>query len=290
MAPITTTTTGTDGVLALLQSGVVNKVGDTSAAMSSAGVIPTDDMRVEIPVVTADATTEWFTQGNTITESAPALKTISVTPSVVAGLTGVSNTALHAQSADLLSISMNSLSRDIDRKVDEAFLSDVASPAPTGLTGITPTTVEPTTFDSLDVFVEGATAARLNGSNLTAWIVHPNDLERVLLLKDSTTSSRPLVEPDVTQTSLAGTGLPSADSGIRLFGVPVYVTVKATEGTIWGIDQTQVFVVRSATPRLEASSEAGFASDLTYVRAVFNVGFAVANEAGVIKVTLPAEA
>ena len=77
--------------------------------------------------------------------------------------------------------------------------------------------------------------------------------------------------------------LETVDDGIRLAGVPVYISRAVAAGNAWGLDKRRIRTVRRLGTTIVADASASFDSDAMQLRATSRVGFRFANPAGVVR-------
>jgi HK97 family phage major capsid protein len=176
-------------------------------------------------VVTADPQAAFVAEAAEIPVSDATFTEVDVTPGKVAGLSLVTRELADDGSPAAAQVVGQGLARDIARRVDEAFLGNVASPAPAGL-GSLPTSAgnvqviaagaSPT---NLDAFAQAISQAAAVGAQLTAFVLHPTDALAFAKLKSGTALNTPLLQPD-----------PAQPTRNVVFGVPMLVSPQATQG------------------------------------------------------------
>lgn len=274
-----TTTTGAsllraEQVGALLQT----TVGGVSVALNVARVVQTDSTSYRIPIVTTDPTAGWFAEGAEITPSDSVTDEINVVPSKVAGLTIITNELAADSSPEAAQTVGDGLARDIARKIDAAFFSVVASPAPAGLAAValtTGTSVEAaSSFTTLDAFAGAISAAEARGATIGAFVTSPAEALALAKLKDQTGSNRPLLGVD-----------PSLPTRRTIYGVPLLIAPDVAAKTAWAIPKDRTYVVVRSGTRVDIDRSAYFSSDRTGVRGVMRVGFGFPDPLSIIKIT-----
>jgi len=196
----------------------------------------------------------------------------------LAGLTIVSNELAHDSDPAALEVVGAGLARDIAKKLDEAFFGNTTTNGPTGLEGIAHATIDAgTAWTNLDAFLAAAAKAELTGAEVTSYVANPADALLIGQLKESQGSNRGLLQPDAT-----------SPTGRIINGRPLYVSPAVTEGTIWAIPQTSVYLGVRQDATVEFDSSAFFTSDRTAVRAIMRAAIAHAHPASVIAIKLNA--
>jgi HK97 family phage major capsid protein len=253
-------------------------VGGMSIALLVSKVVQTGSTSYRIPVLTTDSTAGWFTEGAEITPSDSVTAELDVVPPKVAGLTIISNELAADSSPGGVQIIGDGLARDIARKIDAAFFSIVASPAPAGLAAValtTGTAVESAgSFTTLDAFAAAISAAEARGATITAFVTSPTEALALTKLKDQTGSNRPLLGVDPT--------LPTKRT---IYGVPLFVNPDIAAKTAWAIPSDRTYVVVREGTRVDIDRSAYFSSDRTGVRGVMRVGFGFPDPLSIIKIT-----
>src|SRR5699024_9426104 len=130
------------------------------------------------------------------------------------------------------------LVKDVANKLDTELLTGAGtSGAITGIinqTGVSEGTLDVTDADSLLDAIATATANEVKPNR---WFLSGADFIAIRKLTESDTSSKYLLESDLTK-----------DATYRLFGIPVTVTNKLTAGTAVLADMSEVAVVRDVNP------------------------------------------
>lgn len=254
------------------------QVGGTSVALQASKVVNIGSTSYRIPIIGTDPSAGWFAEGAEITPSDAVTSEINVVPSKVAGLTIVSNELAQDSSPEAAAEVGSGLARDIARKIDAAFFSVVASPAPAGLAAValtTGTSVETAvSFTTLDAFAGAISAAEARGATITAFITSPAEALALSKLKDQSGSNRPLLGIDPTQ--------PTART---IYGRPLLVAPDVAAKTAWAIPSDRVYVIVRSGTRVDVDSSAYFSSDRTGVRGVMRVGFGFPDPLSIVKIT-----
>lgn len=255
---------------------LIQPVEQESVAMRVATVTVTGSESFRIPIVTDDPAAAWVEEGEEITPDDITLDEEVVIPPKVAGLTIISRELADDSTPAAAQVVGQGLARDIARRIDEAFFSEVAAPAPAGLEvleGVAPVAA-PATLVDLDPFAEAISAAEQVGATLTSFVVNPAEGLELAQLKSGTETVVPLLGSDPTQ--------PTAR---QILGLPLFICPFVTAGTMWGIPKARVYVVRRTQVRIERSDQAYFSSDRIGIRGTMRVGFGFPHPAAVVKIT-----
>lgn len=255
---------------------LVAPVEHMSIAAQVATVVSTTSHDFRIPIVAADPSASWVAEGEEIPVSDGNLDEIVVTPAKLAGLTIISRELANDSSPAASEAVGNGIARDLARKLDEAFVGNLAAPAPKGLKSLTGVTAvaAPAAWANTDPFIEAIYAAEGVNATLTAWIANPVDARALAMVKESTGSNKALLGPDSTEAGRR-----------QIAGVPVFTSPYLAEGTVYGIDQSSVFVVIREDAEVTTDSSVYFSSDRIAVRGILRVGLAYPHPAGVVKIT-----
>ena len=153
-------------------------------------------------------------------------------------------------------------------------------PAPAGLESVasTPANTLSLTGDSfkdfgLDPFAWAVSVAEADGSNVSAFLAHPDDALAMAQMVDAVDSRRPLLAD------------PRA-----MMDRPVLVNRHVTPGTIWAVDRSRVFTVLRQNTTIAVSDGPFFTSDSVAIRATMRVGFGFPHPGSVLRIQLGAGA
>jgi len=289
-------------------TSVANYVLDTLTLESTflaSGVIQTVladgvGQSLTIPTTTTDATTYNLGAGTAITASDPTIGTTVATPRKYAALTYVSNEVLADAHPDVIAGVGRSLIKSVARAFDlEAYTGSGTAPAITGLANVASIgTVSMGTngaaLTNVDNFAEAIGKVRAAGGSPSAIVVGTRTLTELTKLKVDSSSNLPLLVAGGSQAGVAQ-ATPFAIAGVQVF-VSDQLPANETQGTAsncqsaFVYDASRVHAVfrrRANTAdlvSLERDSSAGFASDLTYLRAVLRATVAVPHAGAVCKI------
>lgn len=116
---------------------------------------------------------------------------------------------------------------------------------------------------NLDPFHDATAETLDNGAELSVFILAP-DLANTLA--------------KIKTASGATTGmLDNVGDGVTLAGVPVLVSTDVPAGEAWGLDGSQILVVRRTGTQITRSIDAAFSYDAVQVRGTARVAFGFAN-------------
>lgn len=275
--------TSTDNVAGLLpdQIGalVVQPVERESVAAQVSTVVTTGSHRYRIPLVLGDPSAAWVAEGAEIAPTDASVDELEVIPPKLAGLTIISRELAEDSSPAAQQVVGDGLARDIARKLDTAYFSSIAAPAPDGLADLAgvSTVAAGTAWADADSFAEAIFEAESVGATLTAFVANPADALTLVTLKSAAGSNQPLLGVD-----------PSVAPKRSIQGVPLWTSPYVAAGTVWGVPADRVQVVMRDDVRLEVDRSAFFTSDRVAVKVTMRVGFAFPHPAAVVKVSLTA--
>lgn len=246
-----------------------------------ATVVQTGSKTFRVPMVNADPTAQWLNEGQEIAVSDAALSELDITPAKVGGLVLITNELAADSSPEAAQVVGDGLARDIARRLDQAFCSALASPAPAGLESL-PTSAgnvqvvaAGTSFSDLDPFAEAQSLAENVGATVTAFLAHPTDALALAQLKGGTALATPLLSQDPTQPSRR-----------QIFGTPLLVSPAVTQGHVWALDGSRNFVVIRQDATVDIDASPFFTSDRTAVRGIMRVGIGWPHPAAVVRISL----
>ena len=241
-----------------------------SAAFLAGTVVETESTQIRFPVLKADPSTGWYAENAAITLTDPDTDEIVVIPKKVAGLTQISNEAAEDSNPAVAQQVGKSLARDIARKIDAAFFGNTVTNGPSGLLSVAYNEIDAGPFANLDPFHDAKKEAADAGAELTHFLLAPDVANTLAKIKQGDTSNMGLLE--------------TVDDGIRLAGVPVLVSPAVAAGNAWGVDGSQIMVVRRTGTKVVRSVDAAFNYDAVQVRATARVGFGFVNPAGIQRI------
>ncbi len=248
-----------------------------SVAAQVSRTVTTNANRYRIPLVVADPTAAFVAEGAEIPVSDPTLQELAVTPSKVAGLTIISREMADDSSPAAARVVGEGLSRDIARRVDEAYFGALAAPAPSGLGALSgvQTYVNASAYGNLDFAAEAISKAETVGGTVTAFVTNPATALALAKVKAATGSNAPLLGADATNATSR-----------QVLGVPLFVSPAVAANTLWAIDSSRCWLVVREDATVEADRSVFFTSDRVAVKAVMRVGFGFVHAASVVKVSI----
>lgn len=256
-------------------------IAEKSIAFKAGTVISTSHESIRFPMLKADPAVGWYAENTQISLTDPTTDELVVTPKAVKGLTQISNEAASDTNPAVADQVGRALARSIAKKIDAAFFANTTTNGPAGLLSLTGINVIDTgtvTLTSLDPFHEAKAAALADGAELSVFILAPD----VALTLSKAKQFSPGETSDATSNVglFANTGV--AD-GVTLAGVPVLVSPDVAAGNAWGLDSSQLLVVRRTGTQITRSTDAAFDYDAVQVRGTARVAWGFSNPAGVVR-------
>lgn len=227
---------------------------------------------LRVPLVTEDPSAQWVDEGEEIPLSQATLGEAEAHYRKLAGLTVVSRELAEDSHPSAVEEIGKGLVRDIARKLDTAMFSDAGAKAPSGLATLEGVTelAAPETWANLDVFKQAKLRAAALGTTVAAFVVNTEDAEALLVLKETTTSNKDLIDSDGTSFTIGGT--------------PVIPSEHVAAGTAWAVPAGRVIVGLREEASVDVDNSAFFTSDRVAIRATMRVAFAFSHPKAVTKI------
>lgn len=221
------------------------------------GSIEGDEPSIRVPFVADDGVVGFVAEGQPIDDAAQAFDEVVISTNKVAALGKYSfETLAQPEAARMV---LDSLSRSVARKADQAYLGNPAGPS--GLLNSTITDAG-TVGTDLDALVDAVAGIEAAGGTATQIIAAPDAWASLQKLKTATGSAQ----------NLLGAGV---EAGVRgLLGLPVLVSAAMPAGQLIVGDKTAVLAAQSPI-RVARSEDAYFGSDVIAVRVTWRIGWAV---------------
>lgn len=271
-------TTGAAGILSPEEVAqlVVEPLSQKSVCLQTSTVVPLASGTLRVPIVTADVSAAWTQEGEEISPSLPGIDEIDIVPAKLASITPVSTELAEDSSPEATALVMDSVTRDLQLKIDAAWLGNAIQYGPSGLLSVgTATPIPSGGFVNLDPFYEAQSEAEALGATITAWITSPATALQLAQLKVATDWNQPLLV-----TGADSTGKPQRTIG----GVPVWVSRGCSAGVVWGIDKSRVITAMRRDVDVRVSDQAYFTSDRLAVRATLRCSFGFPHGASIMRI------
>ena len=259
-----------------IQQLVVEPLTRQSVGTQVSTVVNTTSMSTRFPIVTSDASAGWTAEGHEIDISDPGVDELNCVPAKLAALVVASNELIYDSDPSALDVIGQSITRDLQIKLDAAFFGTTVTNGPNGLGSLSGVqhVDAGSAFDDLDPFAEALSKLETVDSFPTrSFVAHPNTLLALSELKVADDWNLPLLGPDATS--------PTKRS---ILGVPVYWSPAVDEWTVWLVSQAKSFVVMRQPTSLVVDNSAYFSSDRVGIRCTTRVSFAWPHEAAVVKI------
>lgn len=227
---------------------------------------------LRVPLVTEDPSAQWVNEGEEIPLSQATLGEAEAPYKKLAGLSVVTSELAEDSHPGAVEEIGKGLVRDIARKLDAAMFSDAGEKAPKGLAvldGVTQVAA-PKTWGNLDVFKQAKLRAAELGTSVAAFVLSTADAATLLVLKETSTSNRDLIESDGTSFTIGGT--------------PVIPSEHVAAGTAWALPADRVIVAVREDASVDVDGSAFFTSDRVAIRATMRVAFAFTHPKAVTKI------
>ena len=163
-------TTNSDGVLSPEEVSelVVQPLTQRSVCLQTTNVVPTNH-ELRVPIITTDVTASWTPEAQEIDMSDPGVDQITIVPRKLAALTPVSSELAEDSSPTATQLVMDSVTRDLQLKIDSAFLGTTVADGPSGIASVANATPIPSGgFVNLALFFVAQSEAEALGATVTA--------------------------------------------------------------------------------------------------------------------------
>jgi HK97 family phage major capsid protein len=267
---------------------------ESVALRSGIAVIETTSDELHLPRLTADATANWTSEGDPISDSEPTLDEVIARPRKLAALVALTNELIADSHPAVLDVVTGNLVRSLALKLDAGIYNGSGiAPEITGLVnqsdiqGVEMGGGDGAPIENLDPLAEAISLLEEENAEATAVILHPRTWGTLAKLKElDSGSNKPLLQDS------AGSG----SQGIRrsIYGVPVYLSsqipVDETEGasedatSVWVYQADQVVAVRRQYVSIEIDRSALFSSDQSLMRAISRWDLVLPNPKAVCRI------
>ena len=164
---------------------IVQPTQEASVAMSTATVVPTGSSEFRFLVVTNDASTSWYLEGEDITLTDPNVEELVAKPKKIASLTKVSRELAEDSSPEATALVGASVARDMARKIDAAWFAASTPKGPAGLASLIGTAgaVLGGSYANADAFAEADGLIEQTGSTPTVFVSNASTVLALSKLK-----------------------------------------------------------------------------------------------------------
>ncbi len=237
-------------------------------AATVVGQIEGDQPAVRVPFVGDDGTVGFVAEGAEIPDANQGFSEVVVTTDKVAALGKYSYETLQQPQAAKMVV--ESLSRAITTKANQAFLANASSPS--GLLNDAGIIDGGAVTTNLDKIVDAVSNIESVNGAATHIIAAPDAWAFLSKIKTETASAQ----------SLLGAGTSATER--TLLGVPVLVTSAMPAGDLLVVDKSAVIAAQSPI-RLARSEDAYFSSDVVAIRVTWRIGWATMHPERIAKLT-----
>lgn len=283
---LSTTTTNVSGLLPEDYGRlIVRPLQRASVALEVTTAVRTDSHEWRAPVVTEDATANWYSENDDMSGDDPVFAEVTATPRKIGSVIKISSELAEDSSPEAGEQVGLSIARGIARKLDLTFFGDLTTgvpgdPTPKGLETLSEGTV--TLIDTmssdwvvLDPFADAIADVEDEGGTIDHFVANPSDFKKLLKLKRETGSNEPLLGADPTRPTRR-----------MIYGVPLLSSPGVTPGTVWGIDSDFTYTIVRSDIALERSTERYFENDQVAVKARMRGDFVFTHSKSLAKIKL----
>ncbi|MBC3760614.1 phage major capsid protein [Quadrisphaera oryzae] len=265
-------------ILLPLQTG-----GSVALNPAVSTLVTTDAQVSRFPRVTAAPIVGWVAEGAPLNLTDIAVDEVEVVPSKVGSIVPITSELEEDAEYDPLALVGSQLVDQAGQALDDAFLGNLASPAPKGLAALAAASGSGVqiasaggAWSNLDVFSKAASLIEGIGGQMTAVLANPADVLTISTLKASTGSNAPLLAPG---------GDPAQPSRRQVEGVPLLSHRSVPAGTAWAVDRSRIFTVIRRSVRVEQDRSVYRSTDRTAVVMTMRAGFGFVDDRAVVKIS-----
>ncbi|MCX6468092.1 MAG: phage major capsid protein [Corynebacteriales bacterium] len=233
-----------------------------------------------IPRVLTDPSASWVAEGAEISATDATVDELDIVPAKLAALSVISSELANDSTPAAANIIGQGLVRDLQRKMDAALFA--TTPITNGpqyslgtLSGVS-TVSAGAAYTNADAFSDAKYISAANNGLIDHYVTNPATAMALSKLKETASSNRPLLQPDVSQpgvTTILGTPLMTSPS------------VPTALGTVWAVPSTAAYLIIRDGATLDTDSSVFFTSDRIALRCKLRAGFAFPLPAAVVKIT-----
>lgn len=229
----------------------------TASVLLRAGarLVPVRGRIAHIPRTLTDGTATWTAEGAEIASNAPTGDQLVLTPKKLANVVSLSRESIEDAPVSELDAIGNALARSVAQAIDARGFGALAATAtePAGLRNYA--IPAQTGGVNIDNVIRAVGTVESFGAIANAIFVNPTDLTTLRLVKESTGSNKPVLQPDL-----------QAGGAERIAGAIVYPTPNLPAGTAIVGDAGQIVVGVRRDIEVAFSADAKFTSDSVAAR------------------------
>lgn len=256
---------------------LVNPVADQSVAAQACTVIMTSSHVYRVPVWTTDPSAAWVPEATEIPLSQGAGVELPITPQSVKGLTPFSVEFEEDATPEAIQQLQAGLVRDVVRTVDKAFFADSGQPdQPSGLADLQGINqIDAAGWVNADPFSLAVVNAEARFTEVSSWVCNPATLGKLMIIKEGSTSSRPLLDTVVVADAVQR----------QIAGAKLLVSPYVPDDTVYGLPQNRcIFVIRDQA-EVTRHEDTLASSGQVLLRTVMRIGFGFSDPASVSKIS-----
>lgn len=257
-----------------VQNMLVKPLQAASVMLGSGAKIFDSAAPVKIPRLDSSGPVGFVGEGEEIPDTYTAsFSEISLMPSdrkSIKAITRVTNELVRQSATGVVSTLQTRLVEDVRHELDNALLNGTgADKTITGLFNQPGTQTIPFDLSDPDTFLDAMALATAAEVNPTHWMLNATDFFALRKVKDN--NGRYLIQETLQE-------------GVRysLFGVPVIVSNKITQGKGALLDMKEVAIVRDINPQITILTERYATTDETGIRVVTRFDMGLIRPSGVI--------
>lgn len=256
---------------------VITPLTQLSIAGQTMTVVQTSSHTYRIPIVTADPSASFVAEAAEIPVTDAAVTELNVTPSKLAALSVISRELADDSTPAATSTIGDGITRDLQRKLDQALFSATTTNGPGGLPGVSGVSAVSAgaAYANLDPFSDALYTSANNNGTIDSWVTNPTTAMALSKLKAGSALNSALLQPDPTQPGKR-----------QISGVPLLVSpaVPVANNQVWGIPRDFCYFVIRTGAEILADRSVFFTSDRIALRATMRVGFGFPNPASIVKI------
>jgi HK97 family phage major capsid protein len=256
---------------------VVTPLTQLSIAGQTMTTVHTSSHNYRIPIVTADPSASFVPEAGEIPVTDAAVTELNVTPSKLAALSVISRELADDSTPAAAQTIGDGITRDLQRKLDQALFSATTTNGPGGLPGVSGISAVSAgaSYANLDPFSDALYTSANNNGTIDSWVTNPATAMTLSKLKAGTALNSSLLQPDPTQPGKR-----------QISGVPLLVSpaVPTANNQVWGIPRDFCYFVIRTGAEILADRSVFFTSDRIALRATMRVGFGFPNPASIAKI------
>ncbi|MCV7090024.1 phage major capsid protein [Mycobacterium interjectum] len=288
---ILTTTSGVSLSVDEIAALVVRPLTAASTALRTTTVLPTNNHRLRIPVVTADPQAAFVAENTEIDPSDASLQEAYIDFYKCAALTRVSSETFDDSDPAIANVIGEGIARNIARVVDKCYFAASTTDGFDGIESLTGKAGQEACqvvnvggpLTNLDPLAEAISRIEAVGGRCTSFCADTSTILALALLKEFGGSSDTLVSNEPLLAVNDDLSQPTSKSalGVPLWPLPTGVI---DPGVIWAWDRSRVFMGMRNNVTLRVTEFPYFTADAWAVRSTARLGAAWPHPQAVVKI------